>query len=210
MEPSLRSSDSLYRLGGDSTIETGVILGYAPTRDIDVRPCEIGACAHVRSNSVIYTNSLIGSDMETGHNVVIREECNIGTNFKIWNNSCIDYGCVIGNNVRIHSMVYLSQFTTLEDDVFLAPGVTTANDLCPICCECILGPTVKKGSRGGANATILPHVVVGENSLIGAGSVVTSDIPANSVAYGNPAKVTRDIHDLPCRAGKRKFAYPSP
>jgi len=63
------------------------------------------------------------------------------------------------------------------------------------------GPTIKKGAKIGCNVTVLPFVTIGKNSLIGAGSVVTKDIPPNSVAYGNPAKVRRKIFDIKCDKG---------
>lgn len=70
------------------------------------------------------------------------------------------------------------------------------------------GPTIKKGAQIGCNVTILPFVTIGENSLIGAGSVVTTDIPANSVAYGNPAKVRKKISQLRCPLGITDRPYP--
>lgn len=80
---------------------------------------------------MLYFGSRIGKDLETGHNAVIREDNIIGKGLRVWNNSTIDYGCRIGDGVKIHCNCYVAQFTTLEDGVFLAPGVTIANDLDP-------------------------------------------------------------------------------
>jgi acetyltransferase-like isoleucine patch superfamily enzyme len=147
---------------------------------------------------VIYAGSAIGAELETGHNVVIREENTIGDGLSIWNSSTIDYGCVIGDGVKIHCNVYVAQFTTLEDDVFLAPGVTIVNDPHPLCGLCMRGPTIKRGARIGGNVTLLSHITIGEGALIGAGSVVTNDIPAHSVAYGNPAHPVKSVDELTC------------
>ena len=179
-------------------LDANVILGYRTGRPIEIAPLSIGPGAYIRSNTVIYTNTTIGMNLQTGHNVVIREENRIGDNFAIWNNSCVEYGCVIGNDVRIHNNVYVAQFTTMEDDVFLAPGVMIANDPHPFCTLCMKGPTLKKGSRIGVNVTILPHVTVGEGALIGAGSVVTRDVPPFMLAYGNPAKPQKHVDALTC------------
>jgi acetyltransferase-like isoleucine patch superfamily enzyme len=183
------------------TLDEGVILGYPTGRPIKPHPLRLGDHAHVRSNTVIYCNSVIGEHLETGHNVVIREENQIGAHLSIWNNSCIDYGCVIGANVRIHNNCYICQFTTIEDDVFIAPGVITANDPYPICTQCMKGPTLKKGCRIGANVTLLPHITVGEGALVGAGSVVCEDIPPHTLAYGAPARPGKDVGELKCRFG---------
>lgn len=194
-------------IGKEPRIDEGVILGYLPGRKIKIVPAVIGDFAQIRSNTVIYTNVKIGLHLETGHNVIIREENTIGDNFSIWNGSAVDYGCRIGNNVKVHNLVYISQYTTIEDEVFLAPGVMLANDPHPVCTKCMQGPTIKRGARVGMNATILAHVVIGENSLIGAGSVVTRDIAPNVVAYGNPAKVVMGIEELKCKRGIKEKAY---
>jgi acetyltransferase-like isoleucine patch superfamily enzyme len=185
-------------VGVDCQLDPGAILGYRAGRPIEFAPLKLGDHARVRANTIVYANSTIGHHLETGHNVVLREENRIGDHFSVWSNTVIDYGCTIGNNVRIHSNCYIAQFTTIEDDVFLAPGVSIANDPHPICALCMRGPTLKKGCRIGVNVTILPHIVIGEGALIGAGSVVTQDIPAGMVAYGNPARAQKNVNDLDC------------
>ena len=207
--PTGLTNNQRVRLGNGAILDDGVILGYPSGRGC-VQVLTIGPEAHIRSSTVIYSGSRIGCNLETGHNVIIREENDIGDHLRIWNNSVIDYGCRIGNNVKIHNKVYIAQFTIIEDDVFLAPGVTLANDLhpgCPDALECMRGPCINKGAQIGINCTILPRVVIGEHSLIGAGSVVTRDIPAGVVAYGNPAQVICDIGNLTCTTGMRDRPY---
>jgi acetyltransferase-like isoleucine patch superfamily enzyme len=186
------------KLGRDCSIDPGVILGYLPSRPVEKKPVRIGDSAQIRSGSVIYASVEIGDRFETGHNVVIREGNRIGHDCAIWNNSTIDYDCVIGSRVKIHCNNYISQFTTIEDDVFLAPGVLLANDPHPLCTKCMQGPTIRAGAKIGIGATILPHVIIGENALVGAGSVVTRDVPARVVVAGSPARVISDVDALEC------------
>jgi len=197
------------QLGLRATVDDGVTLGYAPSRGEDCLLI-IGAGARIRSGTTIYGGSSIGSNLETGHNVVVREQNLIGDNFSIWSNSIIDYGCRIGNNVKIHNQVYVSQFTVIEDDVFVGPGVILANDIhpgCPDAVKCMQGPHIKKGAQIGVNSCVLPRLIIGEYAVIGAGSVVTKDIPPGVVAYGNPAKVVCKIGDLVCTTGLRDKPY---
>ena len=189
------------RIGDNATIHESALLAYlSPRAGIDT-VLHIGRDANVRSNTVIYAGTTIGDGFETGHNVVIREENVIGSNFNIWNNSTVDYDCRIGDNVKIHCNCYVAQFSVLEDDVFLAPGVMIANDIHPGCPDskpCMKGPTIKKGAKIGVNVTILPYVVIGERCLVGSGAVVTRDVPPDSVVFGNPARVHGSVHDLRC------------
>jgi acetyltransferase-like isoleucine patch superfamily enzyme len=188
-------------LGKNHHVDESVILGYPPGRKIPISESIIGNNARIRSNTVIYTNVSIGDDLETGHNVVIREENVIGDNFNIWNNSTVDYGCKIGDNVRIHCNVYVAQFTTIESGVFIAPSVVIANDPHPICTKCMQGPTIKEGARIGVGAVLFPRIVIGEYSFVGAGSVVTKNIPPKAVVYGNPARVIKTVDELTCPLG---------
>jgi acetyltransferase-like isoleucine patch superfamily enzyme len=177
----------------------GVLTGYPPVRG-DAGPLVLGAGARLRSGTVLYDGTKIGRRLHTGHGVVIREGCEVGDDVSIWSNSVIDYGCRIGNRVKIHCNCYVAQYTELEDDVFLAPGVTIANDLYPgdeRSAQLMAGPSIGAGAQIGVNVTILPFVRIGKGALIGAGSVVTRDIPARVVAFGNPAVVRRAVADLP-------------
>ena len=177
-------------------LDPRAVVGELPGRKIADLTLSIGPHAIIRSFSVIYAGSRIGAHLETGHGAVIREENRIGDDFSIWNNSTVDYGCVIGSRVRVHTGVYIAQFTVIEDDVFLAPGVMIANDRHPICRDCMRGPTIRRGARVGINATLLPEVVVGEAALVGAGAVVTRDVPARAVVVGNPARVIGSVDQL--------------
>ena len=187
-----------------------VLLGYPTGRKIRERKLLIGDNAKIRSGSVIYEGTIIGPHLTTGHNVVIREENVLGDHFTIWSNSVVDYGCKIGSSVKIHTNCYVSQFTTIEDHVFLAPGVTIANDLHPGCEhseECMRGPTIKKGAQIGVNVTLLPFIIIGERALVGSGAVVTEDVPPCSVVVGNPGRVICTIDELKCSTGLTDYPY---
>src|SRR3990167_7874084 len=121
--------------------------------------------AQIRSGTIIYDGSTIGKGFITGHNTIIRE-----------NN-------IIGNNVRIHTSCFL-EGVRLEDDVIIAPHVVFTNDPYPPCKKCsekVGGAHVGRETVVGANVTVLPGVKIGKNCLVGAGSVVTKDIPDNTV-----------------------------
>jgi acetyltransferase-like isoleucine patch superfamily enzyme len=197
-------------LGEGSVIDEDAVLGYlSPRRGVSAE-LTIGANARIRSGCVIYAGSRIGSHLETGHHTVIREENEIGDHFSIWNSSVVDYGCRIGMRVKVHCHVYIAQFTVIEDDVFLAPGVRIANDYhpgCPDSKECMRGPSLRKGCRIGVNVTLLPYVTVGAGTLVGSGSVVTKDLPPGVVAYGNPARVHGTLEEMRCKTGRREAPY---
>jgi acetyltransferase-like isoleucine patch superfamily enzyme len=196
--------------GSGCVIDVGVVLGYPASRGKDTGHVLIGDGGRIRSGTVIYGGVRIGRNLQTGHNVVIREENEIGDDFSIWNNSVIDYGCRIADGVKIHCNCYVAQFTVIEDHAFMAPGVTIANDIHPGCersSECMRGPRIGKRAQIGVNVTILPYVEIGEGCLVGGGSVVTGDLPPFSLAYGNPAKVRGDVRDLVCTKGLTDKPY---
>jgi acetyltransferase-like isoleucine patch superfamily enzyme len=201
-------AEELLTIGAGCDVGPGVIVGYKTGRPIADHRLVLGPGAMLRSGTVIYGGSTIGARLQTGHHVVIREENRIGDDLQIWNHSTVDYGCVIGDRVKIHCACYVAQYTTIEDEVFLAPGVIVANDPFPIHPEIMRGPTIKRHARIGVNVTLMPFITIGEYSLIGGGSVVTKDIPPHSVAYGSPAKVVKSIFDLEPKYGLTKPPYP--
>jgi acetyltransferase-like isoleucine patch superfamily enzyme len=192
---------ALLLLAGAVDMDPGVVLGYRPGRAPKDARLILGAGAKLRAGTILYGGSVIGARLETGHHVVIREDNIFGDDVKIWNHTTIDYGCRLGHRVKIHCNCYLAQFSVLEDDVFLAPGVSVANDPHPGCAfskQCMRGPTIEVGAQIGAGVTLLPMVTIGRRSLVGAGSVVTRDVPPEVVVAGNPARVLRSIYELGC------------
>jgi acetyltransferase-like isoleucine patch superfamily enzyme len=193
-----RQRPAWVHLGPDDRVDDDVVLGYLSGRDIAERTLTIGPSAVIRAGTIIYAGTRIGSSFETGHHVVIREENRIGDAVYIWNNSTVDYGCQIGNGVKIHCNCYVAQYTIVEDDVFLAPGVTIANDKYPgfEVPVRLTGPTIRRGAQVGANVTILPGVEIGSGALVGAGSVVTRNVAPGMVVVGNPAKPVQTVAEL--------------
>ncbi len=160
----------------------------------------LGSEAHVRSHTVIYAGNVIVNSFQTGNKVNIRELNRIGNNVSVGSLSVIEHHIEIRNNVRIHSQAFIPEFSVLEDDSWLGPNVVLTNAKYPLSRggkESLKGPRIKRGAKIGANATILPGVVVGENALVGAGAVGVKDVPAGTVAAGNPARFIRQLSDLP-------------
>ena len=188
-------------LGKDSTVEDYCVLGVPPRgKSAGEIETKIGPGAHLRSHTVIYAGNRIGKNFQTGNKVNIREMNSIGNDVSVGTLSVIEHHVEIGNNVRIHSQVFIPEYSVLEDYTWLGPNVVLTNakyPLSPGVKENLKGPIIKKKAKIGANSTILPGVVIGQNALVGAGSVVTRDVPGNGVVVGNPAKLIKDISSLP-------------
>ena len=127
---------------------------------------------------------------------VVLEGAKIGENCNINCQVFIENDVVIGNNVTIKPGVQIWDGISLEDNVFIGQNVTLTNDLKPRSKqypELFLRTIVKAGASIGANATILPGITIGENAMIGAGSVVLKDVPANTIWVGNPARQIKKL-----------------
>lgn len=198
-------------VGEGTLIEPPSIIGKPPrgANPGDLK-LKIGSNGQIRPFTTIYASSEIGDYFQTGQGVSIREDNLIGNNVSIGTNSVLEFGNRIGDYSRIHSSCFL-EMVTIGKYVFVGPDVVFTDDPHPIGCphykECKGGAVVEDYVRIGANSTILPGIKIGRNSLIGAGSVVTKDVPPDSVVAGNPAKVIKRIDQLTCPKGFYEKPY---
>ncbi len=164
-------------------------------------------------NSIISEKATIGKNTKIWHFVQIREGAVIGENCIISKGAYIDAGVKIGNNVKIQNNASIYHGATIEDGVFIGPHVCFTNDKIPRAINPdgslkqasdwkITPIHVKKGASIGTNAVILPGVTIGEFSLIGAGSVVTKNVPDYAIAVGNPARIVR----YTCKCARTKVS----
>ncbi len=148
---------------------------------------------NIHPTAEVSEKAKIGDKTRIWHQAQVREDAVIGENCIIGKNVYIDFGVKIGSNVKIQNNVSVYHGVEIKDDVFIGPGTCFTNDLYPrakLWDDTRLVKTkVEKGASIGANSTIICGNTIGANAMIGAGSVVTQDIPANALAYGNPAKV---------------------
>ncbi|PHV11412.1 dTDP-6-deoxy-3,4-keto-hexulose isomerase [Chitinimonas sp. BJB300] len=139
----------------------------------------------------------IGEGTRIWQYVVILAGATIGSDTNICSHCLIENDVTVGNRVTVKSGVQLWDGITLEDDVFVGPNATFSNDPFPRSRqypESFPRTLVQRGASIGANATILPGIIIGEGAMVGAGSVVTRDVPPYTVVVGNPARVIRTLN----------------
>ncbi|MES1214405.1 MAG: acyltransferase [Bacteroidota bacterium] len=151
----------------------------------------IKAPINIHSTADVQTKS-IGKGTQIWQFVVILPKAVIGSNCNINSNVFIENNVRIGNNVTLKCGVYLWDETEIDDDVFVGPNATFVNDKYPRSKKYpqkYSATKIGKGASIGANATILSGITIGEYAMIGAGSVVTKDVPPYTLVYGNPARI---------------------
>lgn len=142
----------------------------------DVKSCNIGKNTRVWQYCVVFERAVIG------------ENCNLCAH------TLIENDVVIGNNVTVKSGVFLWDGTRIGNNVFIGPNATFTNDPMPRSRQypdAFMGITVREGASIGANATLLPGITIGCHAMVGAGAVVTKDVPDRAVVVGNPARIIR-------------------
>jgi acetyltransferase-like isoleucine patch superfamily enzyme len=148
----------------------------------------------IHSHALVEDGAVIGARTRVWAFAHVLPGARIGDDCNICDGVFVENDVVVGDRVTIKCGVQLWDGVRLEDDVFVGPNATFTNDPFPRSREHLdQFPTtaVKRGASVGANATVLPGVTIGERAMVGAGAVVTKDVPADAVVVGNPAKVLR-------------------
>ena len=154
----------------------------------------------------IEPGAAIGNDCKIWHYAQVRTGAKLGKNCVLGKSVFIDSGVVIGDNVKIQNFATLYLGLTVEDGVYIGPSVTFTNDKIPRAINpdgspksasdwTLLKTVIKRGASIGANATVLPGITIGEWAMVGAGTVVTKDVPAYAVVVGSPAKIVGRVDE---------------
>jgi acetyltransferase-like isoleucine patch superfamily enzyme len=192
-------------IGGEVRIQDGAVIGKpvalgpqsTASRD-PVPPAELGSGATVCAGAVVVAGARVGSGSVVGDQAHVRERAVIGARTVVGRGSAVDNDVTVGARVRIQTGCYITAFSTIEDDVFVAPGVVLTNDNTmtrhgpdhPL-----RGATLRRACRVGGGAVLAPGIEVGEEAYVAAGAVVVRDVPPRSVVMGVPARVVREVPD---------------
>ena len=173
-------------------------LGASSTAKRDpLPPTEIGDNTVVSTGAIVFAGSTVGANSIVGDQSCIRERVTLGSNCILGRGSLIENDTTVGSGTRIQADAYITAYSTLEDNVFIAPCVVTTNDnfmgRTERRHELIAGPTIRRGARVGGGAILCPGVEIGEEAFVGAGAVVVRDVPPRVVVVGNPARVFREV-----------------
>ena len=188
----------------DCTILDYAVVGKQPTlsprsttKREELAPTELGAGTVVSTGAVVFAGTRIGARVIVGDQSCVRERCDIGDDVVIGRGSLVENDTTVGARTTIQAMAYVTAYSTLEEDVFIAPCVQTSNDnfmgRTERRHELRKGPTIRRGARVGVAAVLCPAVEIGEEAFVGAGAVVVKDVPPRVVVVGNPARVLRDV-----------------
>ena len=190
-------------LGSDVRLGDGAVIGKPPVLAAtssaggeEPHPARLGDGVSVGAGAVVLAGAVIGDGCVVGDQAHVRERTSIGAGSVIGRGVSVENDVRMGARVRLQTNAYITAWSIVEDDVFVAPGVLTTND--PTAGrrqpgQELRGPSLRRACRIGAGAVLLPGVEVGEEAFVAAGAVVTADVPARTVAMGVPARVVREV-----------------
>jgi acetyltransferase-like isoleucine patch superfamily enzyme len=163
----------------------------------ELPPLVLGPGTVVSTAAIIFAGTTIGEGAVVGDQACIRERCTLGDDVVVGRGSLVENDTSIGDRTKIQAGAYVTAYSTLEEDVFIAPCVVTTNDNFMGRTEkrhaLRKGPTIRRGARIGGGAVLLPGIEIGEEAFVGAGAVVLRDVPARALMVGNPARQIREV-----------------
>ena len=191
-------------VGEGCTILDYAVVGKQPTlsprstaKREELPPLELGVGTVISTGAIVFAGSRVGERVIVGDQACVRERCELGADVVVGRGSLVENDTTIGARTKIQAMAYVTAYSTIEDDVFIAPCVQTANDNFMGRTErrhaLRRGPTVRRAARVGAGAVLCPGVEIGEEAFVGAGAVVVKDVPPRMVVVGNPARILREV-----------------
>ncbi len=174
-----------------------VLSPRSTTRRESLPPAELGPGTVVSTGAIVFAGTRIGARVIVGDQACVRERCDVGDDVVIGRGSLVENDTAIGDLTKIQANAYITAYSTLEDNVFIAPCVVTTNDnFMGRTAErhaLIKGPTVRRGARVGGGAVLCPGIEIGEEAFVGAGAVVVQDVAPRTVVVGNPARPLREV-----------------
>jgi acetyltransferase-like isoleucine patch superfamily enzyme len=191
-------------LGEGVKILDGAVVGKQPAlsprstaKREELPPAELGPGTIVSTGAIVFAGARLGARVIVGDQACVRERVEVGDDVVIGRGSLIENDTTVGELTKIQADAYITAYSTLEAEVFIAPCVVTTNDdfmgRTERRHELVKGPTIRRRARVGGGAVLCPGVEIGEEAFVGAGAVVTKDVPPRVVVVGNPARVLRDV-----------------
>jgi UDP-2-acetamido-3-amino-2,3-dideoxy-glucuronate N-acetyltransferase len=192
-------------VGRDVRIDDHATLGKRPmraansatTQEQELAPLEVGDGCIVGTGVVLYRGARLEGKVLVADLATVRENVAIGRGTIVGRGVTVENFCTVGRYCKLESECYITAYSTLEDRVFVAPGVVTSNDnfvgRTAERFKHFKGVTVRRGGRIGAGAVLLPGITVGEDGLVAAGSLVTRDVPPRTIVRGAPARPWREV-----------------
>jgi acetyltransferase-like isoleucine patch superfamily enzyme len=191
-------------LGEGVKVLEGAVVGKQPTlsprstaKREPLPATTIGDGTIVSTGAIVFAGSSIGARVILGDQSCVRERVEVGDDVVLGRGSYIENDTTVGAMTKIQAEAYITAYSTLEEHVFIAPCVVTTNDNYMGRTEkrlaAMRGPTIRRGARVGGGAILCPGIEIGEEAFVGAGAVVTKDVPPRALVVGNPARVLREV-----------------
>lgn len=186
-------------------VDDHAVLGKQPMRSVmsimkdtsDLQPLSVGEGCIIGTGAIVYAGCTLDCSVLVADLATVRENVTVGERTIIGRGVAVENYCTVGRRCKLETNSYITAYSTLEDFVFIAPGVTTSNDNYAGRTEerkrHFKGVTCRRGARIGAGSTILPGRTIGRDGFVAAGAVVTRDVPDRTIVSGCPAKTMREV-----------------